>query len=280
MFTYTTATQKLLEYVETARGTLDPKAIRESDEAIHELRVAIRRLRSVLRPFRALYDERGLVASEVVLRRFARETGALRDEEVLRETLADIELREEDRANLVRWQEGRSRRERGLRERVAVWSARNDGLSPRAKLEVLGRVLVHAPRTNPPLTKFLVRANKDATKRLERRVKHTREADVESLHATRIAAKKLRYVVEFTRALKAPGAAEQLPSLELTEKVATKIQKRLGLVHDFDTALEVMPRALTLRQATREAVLHGLVKGREAAVKKALGDLESDVGKL
>src|SRR4051794_38610615 len=66
---------------------LEPRSEAADPEAIHDFRVAIRRLRSVLRPVRPVYGRRRMRALAEGLKRVADATGTLRDEEVLRETL-------------------------------------------------------------------------------------------------------------------------------------------------------------------------------------------------
>ncbi|MGH7628492.1 MAG: CHAD domain-containing protein, partial [Gemmatimonadales bacterium] len=93
----------------------------DDPEALHDFRVAIRRLRSCLRAWRAVLDEG--VSPRVVkrLRRLARATGASRDLEV---HLAWVvgqapHLREYQRPGLA-WLEGRlRRRQRRAGERLA-----------------------------------------------------------------------------------------------------------------------------------------------------------------
>src|SRR6185369_10590775 len=61
-------------------------------EAIHDYRVALRRLRTALRPARKAYGKKRLRRSEDELRAHARAAGLVRDEEVLHETLARAAL--------------------------------------------------------------------------------------------------------------------------------------------------------------------------------------------
>ena len=83
-------------------------------EAIHDFRVALRRLRTVLRPARRLYGKRRLEEIGGELRRFATASGDLRDAEVLRETLAGLDLPDAAQAGLHAWLHQRSRHERAL----------------------------------------------------------------------------------------------------------------------------------------------------------------------
>ena len=86
---------------------------------MHDFRVALRRLRTVLRVARMLYGRRRMRSIARGLRRFAAATGALRDEEVLRETLASLDLPTEAKVEVERWTARRARGERALRADVA-----------------------------------------------------------------------------------------------------------------------------------------------------------------
>jgi CHAD domain-containing protein len=79
---------KKLRELDLALAAAIPRVVASSDdEAIHDLRVAIRRLRTMLKMARPLF---GRWHSDVVRKGFAdvmKATGDLRDEEVLEETL-------------------------------------------------------------------------------------------------------------------------------------------------------------------------------------------------
>ncbi|MGX7680844.1 CYTH and CHAD domain-containing protein [Jatrophihabitans sp. DSM 45814] len=66
----------------------DPEAVNEPHEAVHQTRVATRRLRAALRIFAVLFDSQRASRLEGELRWFANELGAVRDREVLRVRLA------------------------------------------------------------------------------------------------------------------------------------------------------------------------------------------------
>ena len=73
-------------------------------EAIHDYRVALRRLRTLLRAAAPLFKRGPMERLFDGLRRFARAAGAVRDEEVLAETLNEITLpaRRRDRSATAR----------------------------------------------------------------------------------------------------------------------------------------------------------------------------------
>ena len=161
------------------------------DEAVHDLRVAIRRTRVVLEVGRGIFGRFRADETRRALRDVQAATGALRDEEVLLELIAGLGI---DRADVRAWLEARHRRERRLRS--ALRRTIRTGELER------GRVLVEAllafrvkPARERRLAKFALRAVHTAASGVER----AREApidDVEGLHDFRIACKGLRYTVE------------------------------------------------------------------------------------
>ncbi len=169
-------------------------------EAIHDLRVAMRRLRTVLRPARGLFGKRHVGALGDDLRRFARATGALRDEEVLCETLAALELPERARKDVTTWLALRARRERALRRRVAALIACKDPVLAGGPTlgEVLGgleRRLGHRKRHAPGATEMAETALGDAAAGVAELLE-ARPSDPAAMHELRIRYKRLRYTAE------------------------------------------------------------------------------------
>ena len=225
-------------------------------EAIHDFRVALRRLRTVLRPARRLYGQRRLREIGDELRRFAQASGALRDAEVLRETLAGLDLPGPARAGLDAWLIQRARHERALRRRVRALVSGADPGAP-----TLGEALAHLERR-------LGRRREDhgAAALAEAAVNDASDgvvallgagaSDVAAMHALRIRYKRLRYTAE----LFAPLLGERAAGLA---KGAARMQKRLGELHDLDEALTRVRRARALSSPTRAAVTGALRSARE-----------------
>jgi CHAD domain-containing protein len=100
---------KKLRELDAALAAAIPRVVESADdEAIHDLRVAIRRLRTMLKMARPLF---GRWHADVVRKAFAdvmKATGDLRDEEVLEETLDGLS----DHPAFTTWVRARSARER------------------------------------------------------------------------------------------------------------------------------------------------------------------------
>ena len=231
------------------------------DEAIHDLRVAIRRLRTMLKMARPLF---GRWHADVVRKAFAdvmKATGDLRDEEVLEETLDGLS---DDPAFTV-WLRSRAARERKLRR--AVITRIEQGELDRARL-MLKALLVFPfdPARSMDLSKFARRTVERARRTVERG-RDVPASDMLGLHALRISYKELRYSIELL--------AEALPldSRAMLEP-AVVFQKRLGEIHDVDVAAEVLRHARTLPVAARDEASSALARVRDKRIGKYLRELD------
>lgn len=229
---------------------------RESDEdAVHDLRVALRRTRTVLEIGRDVLGP--FHADEVrrALRDVQRATGDLRDEEVLLALLGSLGV---EGADVTAWLEGRRRRERSLR-RALVQLLRSGALDT-------GRGLLAALlafRIKPSRDKRVHKYARRAVERARREVTRRRAAgpdDPEGLHRLRIAYKRLRYTIE--------TFAEVLPEdVAAQAQHAARTQSRLGDLHDVDVAIACVRRARALTHESRADLLAALA--RERAVRVA-----------
>lgn len=233
----------------------------EDDEAIHDMRVAIRRLRTLLKMSRTLF---GRWHTDCVRRAYAevmRATGDLRDEEVLEETLAGAA----SHSSFAPWLEQRNTREAKLRHAVSARIDRGDLDRARLMLKAL-LVFPADPERDVDLARFARRT----VERARRKVEGQRDVgpeDVLGLHDLRIAYKELRYSIELlSDALPIDARAMLEP--------ATVFQKRLGEVHDVDVAIETITHAKNLPQAAREEALTTLAAVRQKRIGKYMRELD------
>jgi CHAD domain-containing protein len=225
------------------------------DEAVHDLRVAMRRMRTVLELGRDVLGP--FHADEVrrALRDVQRATGDLRDEEVLLALLASLGVEHPD---VAAWLDGRRRRERRLR-RALVRLVQSGALAG-------GRHLLSAllafrikPSRDKRVHKYARRAVERARREVDRR-RGARLDDPDALHQLRIAYKRLRYTVE--------TFADVLPEdLAAIAQGAARMQSRLGDLHDVDVAIVCVRRARALTEESRSELLAALE--RERAVRVA-----------
>jgi CHAD domain-containing protein len=231
------------------------------DEAVHDLRVAIRRTRVVLRVGRSIFGRFRADETRRALRDVQAATGALRDEEVLLELIEDLGV---DRADVRAWLDARRRRERRLRSalRRRIRSGDIDH----------GRVLIDAllafpvkPARERRLSKFAPRSVESAWIDLAR-LRHASIDDVEGLHEFRIGCKRLRYTVE--------TFADVLPPEKIAlASLASRLQSRLGNLHDIDVAIVCIGRARALTDVARRALLVELRQARQENAAKYLAEL-------
>lgn len=233
----------------------------QDDEAIHDMRVAIRRLRTLLKISRSLF---GRWHTDCVRRAYAevmRATGDLRDEEVLEETLAGAATH----ASFGPWLDSRKAREAKLRHNVSARIARGD--LDRARL-MLKALLVFP--VDPDRDMDLARFARRTVERARRQVEGQRDVgpdDVLGLHDLRIAYKELRYSIELL--------ADALPiDARAMLEPATVFQKRLGEVHDVDVAIETISQAKNLAPPAREEALATLAAVRQKRIGKYLRELD------
>jgi CHAD domain-containing protein len=239
------------------------------DEAIHDYRVALRRLRTLLAALAPLFEKRPLGRGREGLRRLAHTAGAVRDEEVLAETLAGFDLPDATRSRVDAWLCDRARRERRLR--AAVIEELTPGPAPPgatpegSTLAVLLSLVETLPlrrKAIGPSTRSLAR---DALRECGRKiVKQAARPDAESpeaRHRLRIRWKRLRYTAE----LFSGPLANEGPSVDALAhliKTAAHMQKRLGEVHDLDAAIACVTRARALSPGDRMVVHHRLRTAR------------------
>lgn len=236
----------------------------EDPEAVHDLRVALRRLRTILRALGPVYGERRIRRLRRGLGRVADATGLLRDEEVLHELVASLSLPEAVRGDIAAWLARRRPVERRLRrEVVELLREREQGVTLAGLLDELSERLDGLDGAPEPTLGAEVlawdamrRVVGDVAKGLDGSV-----SDPEEMHALRICEKRLRYTAElFSELLGEDG--------ERLQKSATRMQKRLGDLHDVDFALERLDRARALSEPARQALREALTEARSRYATK------------
>ena len=235
-----------LAYLETARSARAGVATAADPEALHDYRVALRRLRSCLRSYRRELRSTVTRKTRRRLDRIARATNRSRDLEVHLEWLASrlATADEAERPGIVWLADQLAEAQR--RERTAMLAL--DERSFPDLYHRLQRQLLHYPMTvrldepAEPATTAVAAAEhiEGAARRLERRLLRVEAETSESeIHRARIAAKHLRYLLEpFAAVL--PGGYAIIAHLK-------GLQDAFGDVHDAHVFLP------TLRSAQAEA---------------------------
>lgn len=264
-----TAGDHVLAYIRAQRDLiveLDPAVRRDVEDSVHQLRVATRRARSVLRAYRALFDRTVTEPIGAELKWLAGELGVDRDREVLAERLAadlgelpDTLVDGPVADRLHAWSEGRRG---GSRPHLigVLDSARHLAL-----LDSLDALLA-----DPPLTKAAGRkpskAIAKAVRKESRRVSGLIEQAIDTppgkdrdvaVHEARKKAKRTRYTAEAaTPALGHPAAALAKSMKSLTQLLGDhqdSVMARLAL-----RELSAVAHA-----AGENTFTYGLLYGRE-----------------
>ncbi|MBA4742198.1 MAG: CHAD domain-containing protein, partial [Azoarcus sp.] len=207
----------------------------EGPEFIHQLRVSQRRLRSLMRVFRAVLPEGFAADWSARLKNNAERFGEARDLDVLDEELL---------APIATWSETETARLARLRKTIAdarmqarahaekALDAAEQGRLLLALAEALMRLPGNDLIDSVDLRGFAALQLERLRKRARRRHRAALDRAPEHLHALRIAFKQLRYAVEFfAPLLPRKGVRNYLAALANT-------QNALGFIHDLDIARE------------------------------------------
>lgn len=219
---------RFLDEAHAARARLDDPA---DVEALHDFRVALRRLRSTLRAYAPHLEGTVGGKDRRRLRALARATGDSRDGEVM---IGWMEARRGELAEAdvpgLEWLLGRLRArqeklDRALRDEVA-----HDFERERARLcgrleWYPARVTADSPREGPPLGPAVAERVAEHAEALRSALATVRSVeDQERAHEGRIEAKRLRYLLE-------PFTGEREDARALVKQLK-RLQDQLGEMHD------------------------------------------------
>lgn len=256
---------------------------RADEEAIHDFRVGLRRLRTVLRSARDIYGKKKIKKLETNFERFGDATNALRDAEVLAETLALTDLDDEHRDVASRWLDDERRRQERLRDdAVAILEGGELEAAFAALLDAVGG----RPKRDVSLKRFAKTRLVDAQLGVAEMLPVSRD-DVDALHRLRIRFKRLRYTAEmldrFTgvgqsrkkASRKNRGREMRRSSFAKIAKQAQRMQKLLGTLHDADVALATVAASATLDEDQKQPLTVGLLGLRRRLVDESVDALEA-----
>ncbi|MGV4923792.1 CYTH and CHAD domain-containing protein [Streptomyces sp. BHT-5-2] len=267
-----TAGDVVLRYVRAqvrALVELDPAVRRELPDAVHQMRVATRRLRSAFRSYGKVLDRAATDPLGVELKWLAAELGVGRDQEVLA-----------DRLTTALAGVPRTLRLGPVRARLRTWSVRRgagardrlldalDGPRYLALLDDLHALLGAPPLRGPaarPARSVVAGAVLKDYRRLARRVEDALDTPAgpardEALHNARKAAKRTRYAAE------AATPALGRPARKFTRR-AKQLQQLLGDHQDSVVARAALRElAAQAHRAGENGFTFGLLHGREEAL--------------
>ncbi|MDT3397811.1 CYTH and CHAD domain-containing protein [Streptomyces sp. B1866] len=265
-----TAADLVLDYVRAQAAAIvayDPVVRLDKPDAVHQMRVATRRLRSTLRAYRPVLDRRVTDPLGEELKWLAGELGAARDSEV---TAARLDGRLTGLPGPLRFGAARAA--------LAGWAHARAGTGRRRAVEALDseryRALLDALDAlfaDPPLRPKAARPARAAALKAVRRQYDAFARRVETalgtppgpeqdtaLHRARKAAKRTRYTAESAR----PALGK--PARKLARRVKS-VQKLLGEHQDSVMAREALRDLAAHARDAEAAFALGVLYGREEA---------------
>lgn len=240
-------------------------AVREdaSPEALHQLRVSLRRLRSLWWAFEPLLDRGANTRQRALYKYLATAAGKTRDWDILIELIGKRDSAAGEVAPKL------------AEVRSSALATSRETLSNADVKHLLREALTSATKElntaheRVPLRKFAdkrVAASEHALKKRMKRASHAKRGNYTSFHDVRKAGKKLRYLLEFFEPVLHGGHKRTLKRLK-------QIQKRFGALNDI-VASEMLLRdnaALLAGSGDTDAALHWLHKERKRRMRSAAG---------
>lgn len=228
-------------------------------EALHDFRVALRRLRSVLRAFRPYLDHTLTKKTRSRIRGLARTTNSARDAEVLLEWVRSRRqgLTPAQRIG-ARWFEEQLERRRedgyAAAERAIARDFASVDRRIRKRLTAAARNPWGASRSHPTFAAALAHLMRDHVRALGDKVEHAQDSQgAAAVHAARIGAKRLRYLLELVTA-EVDAAASGVQHLK-------QLQTVLGDLHDVQVADTMLGSACEDAAAEHARTLAALAVG-------------------
>jgi triphosphatase len=236
-------------------------------EALHQLRVALRRLDAAVKLFGKIDSEKATkVAGE--LKWIGDELAGARELDVfMTDFLGPLRSRHPTDLSLAKVYSGcvqlgekayeranaalSSQRFRGFLIDVAEWTeTRNGQRKARSRVK------------REPSARDLVSKTLSKISRKMKAVRRIEEFDLRSLHKLRLRAKRMRYTIEFTRSLYevSPERVEEML------KQLGKLQSALGKLNDMASARTILPRIAVEAKTDRKSVEPRITSGLSAII--------------
>ncbi|QIN62611.1 CHAD domain protein [Caballeronia sp. SBC1] len=225
-------------------------------ETLHKLRIALRRLRTLLWAYRPILNGEFDNEQRALFKSLANAAGNTRYWDIL------ISLVEKNgEAALLE----ALKRNRNETAKKSVETLRNNELGNflQESVNEVHRELTNAPDCTP-LKKFARKRVKAAQEQLKRRMRHARKvgsSDYDSYHDVRKAGKKVRYLIEFFEPLLGKTQRKSMKSLK-------RLQKLFGALNDVVASHELLSahRASLPRGANAKDALRSLKKEQKRRI--------------
>jgi inorganic triphosphatase YgiF len=248
-------------------------AASDDPEFIHQMRVALRRLRSALRVFRPILPATLVAAAVHQISTLAGTLGRARDRDVLvQAVLAPVRSAFRDDARIAALcaaaEEDRRRARNEARAVLATAEHARFLLSFTATLQALPPA-----ESDEPIDAFAARRIGKLQKKLRAFAREAQNLDIEPLHALRVGVKRLRYAIEFFAPL------YRAKSVKAAHVQLIALQDTLGTLTDLASAGAPLMQCAGSDPALCEAV--ALVAGWHGPRYTALrAELPERIGQL
>ncbi len=215
--------------------------------AVHQMRVALRRLRAAISVFRDIVHDKRVAAVSAELKWMAKALSDARDLDVfIDREIAPIRAKRPRSADAARLEAhfGRERDDAYDRAFAALASERYRLMLIDAVAWIeAGPWLTkgRGAKRNAPVRDVASKTLAKRAKAIRKKGRLISTMDVEERHELRIAVKKLRYAAEFFAPLYADGAKAQKRSAKLI-KALEAMQERLGELNDAATSVSITGR--------------------------------------
>ncbi len=255
----------VLVYLTAQRDALianHPGAWGGDEDGVHDMRVAVRRLRSTLRTFRGLWDRRESEELRAELSWLGGQLGPVRDIQVMAARLAEAVRAEPD--ELVLGPVAARLAERFAADLAADLDELRVAFGSDRFADLLRRLdaLVEGPAVRTVGPRWVARRVRRAVTRADERLDRalTAGADDTALHEARKADKRARYAVEVRESAVGKPAARLVIRLK-------ELQDQLGAHQDSVVTREVLRRQALRAYADGENTFtYGILHARQATV--------------
>ncbi len=259
-------------------------------EAVHQMRVGLRRLRAAMSLMREMLSDGQSQAVKTELKWLTEQLGPARDFDVfVRDSVAPL-AKEASGMKVLKKEMEQQRDEAFARARLAVADERYRRLILAVALWLANggwasdEDLMQRARRERPILSFARETLATRTRKVVKKARKVETLEPRARHKLRIAAKKLRYAGEFFAALyigKKAKARQQKVSASLEA-----LQNALGRLNDFSIHQKMAGKIIAAPKTAgsrKEAYGFGIVTGHElgeskgflAAARKACGQLKA-----
>jgi triphosphatase len=263
-----------------------PATTGRNGDALHQMRVALRRLRAAMSLFSAIASDDRIDAIKTELRWLARELGPARDlDTLILEVVTPLRKRHRNEPGLTSISQMFSRKRLKLYHQVqaAVQSARFQTLvldtaewieaGPWSSSEDVSK----RTHREMPIELYAAEQLSRRCKKIRRRGRRIGHLNSEQLHRLRIQVKKARYATEFFSSVY-PGKKSAKQARKIKSSLM-QLQNSLGRLNDivthkalFSNIIANRAKGLTEQQSRQRAFAAGLIIGDQQAQVEKLRD--------